>query len=166
MQPIGRSSLRRATAFTGTLVMAATLAACRSSAPSSGPRPGDEPSPAAMGGTGSVLTLQGKDLTREPVTRIEQLIEGRAPGVEVRHLSGGGFALVIRGVSTINGSSEPLVVVDGVMIPQGDGAGALAAINPGDVARIDVLKDAGSTAFYGSRGANGVILVTTKHGGE
>jgi TonB-dependent SusC/RagA subfamily outer membrane receptor len=164
MQPIGRSPLRHAGVRAGALVMVAALAACHSAAPSSGPRPTDEPSPAVMGGTGSILTLQGKDLTREPATRIEQLIEGRAPGVDVRRLSSGGFALVIRGVSTINGDSEPLIVVDGVMMPQGDGAAALAAINPGDVARIDVLKDAGSTAFYGSRGANGVILVTTKHG--
>ena len=76
---------------------------------------------------------------------------------------GGGIAVRIRGASSFNGSNEPLYVLDGFPMTPGPG-GALTGINPYDIASIDVLKDAASTAIYGSRGANGVILIETKRG--
>ncbi len=95
--------------------------------------------------------------------RVEDLIAGRFAGVEVIRLTNGGSAVRIRGVNTIMGNTEPLYIIDGLEVSAGPG-GALAGLNPADIARIDVLKDPGSTAIYGIRGANGVILVTTKRG--
>jgi TonB-dependent SusC/RagA subfamily outer membrane receptor len=95
-------------------------------------------------------------------SRVEELLEGRAPGVQVLHLPNGGFALRIRGLSSPSGGNDPLIVIDGTQSADGNGSGALAALNPQDVVRIEVLKDAASTAFYGMRGANGVIVITTR----
>jgi iron complex outermembrane receptor protein len=82
--------------------------------------------------------------------------------VEVRALAGGGMSVRIRGSRSLRGDGEPLYVVDG--IPQhGNTNGALSDIDPRDVQSIEVLKDAGATAIYGVRGANGVILITRKH---
>ncbi len=92
------------------------------------------------------------------------LLEGRVVGLQVIRMANGSVSLRIRGTTSINGSNEPLVVIDGVMVPPDGVGGALLAIAPSDVDRIDVLKDASATAIYGSRGANGVILVRTKRG--
>ena len=92
------------------------------------------------------------------VTRIEELLVGM-PGVQVTSLAGRGFSVRIRGVSTFYGSTEPLYVVDGM--PLSSGPNGLLGISPGDVRKIEVLKDAGSLAMYGVRGGNGVILITT-----
>jgi TonB-dependent starch-binding outer membrane protein SusC len=104
---------------------------------------------------------RGED-SKEVFSRVEELLEGRAPGVQVLHLANGGFALRIRGLSSPTGGNDPLVVIDGTQSLDGTGNGALAALNPQDVVRIEVLKDAASTAFYGMRGANGVIVITTR----
>ena len=96
--------------------------------------------------------------------RVEELFAGRFAGVEVTKIPGG-ISVRIRGGSTINGSNEPLYVIDDMVIDPGPG-GALVGINPADVAKIEVLKDIGSTAMYGSRGANGVILIRTKRGAK
>lgn len=109
--------------------------------------------------TMSVGTISGEELERQRVSRVEEMIQGRVSGVHVTQLSNGEFAIRIRGVGSPSSSNEPLVIIDGI---QTSGSGALRAINPHDVARIEVLKDAGSLAIYGVRGANGVILVTTK----
>ena len=96
--------------------------------------------------------------------RVELMLQGRIPGVEVIPRQGG-FTLRIRGFRTLRqqgGDDEPLLVIDDIPVQQGSLQGALASIAPQDVARIDVLKDAGSAAVYGSRGANGVIIITTK----
>lgn len=103
-----------------------------------------------------------KDWKGQVVASPEELLAGRFPGVNVLRVPGG-IAVRIRGESTFNGEREPLYVVDGMSIEAGPG-GALQGINPGDIERIEVLKDIGSTAQYGSRGANGVILITTKRG--
>lgn len=98
--------------------------------------------------------------------RVELMLQGRMPGVEVIPQQGG-FALRIRGFRTLHeqgGGDEPLLVIDDIPVQRGFMATALAGIAPQDVARIDVLKDAGSAAVYGSRGANGVIIITTKRG--
>lgn len=92
-------------------------------------------------------------------TTWEQLLAGRVAGLELVN-GPAGLALRIRGASTLLGDSDPLVVVDGT--PLAGATNLLLTVRPQDVSRIEVLKDAGSTAIYGSRGANGVILVTTK----
>lgn len=110
--------------------------------------------------TGAVSSVKADDIGRE-VTSIVDLIEGRLPGVYVRRLGNGGVSIRVRGASSFMGGGEPLFVIDGrtIMAPV---SSALLAINPNDILRIDVLKDAGATAIYGSRGSNGVILITTK----
>jgi TonB-dependent starch-binding outer membrane protein SusC len=92
--------------------------------------------------------------------RAEDLIAGRFPGVDVTTVPNG-IIVRIRGASTVMGSGEPLYVIDGMIVETAPG-GALTGINPADIAKIQVLKDIGSTAQYGVRGANGVILITTK----
>ena len=96
----------------------------------------------------------------QSVSRAEELFVGRFPGVTVTRVPGG-IAVRIREGSTIMGSGEPLFVIDGQAIEAAPG-GALVGINPADIQKIEVLKDIGSTAQYGVRGANGVILITTK----
>ncbi|HUP88182.1 MAG TPA: TonB-dependent receptor plug domain-containing protein [Longimicrobiales bacterium] len=103
-----------------------------------------------------------EDWKGQVASQPEELLAGRFPGVQVIRI-GGGVAVRIRGQSTFNGDSEPLYVVDGQTIDAGPG-GALMGINPNDIERIEVLKDIGSTGQYGSRGANGVILIKTKRG--
>jgi TonB-linked SusC/RagA family outer membrane protein len=112
--------------------------------------------------TGSVGSVSGKALQDRPQTNLEQELAGKIAGVNVSSNSGapGGATKVrIRGYTSLNASTNPLYVVDGVVWTEGGNA-----INPNDVESIDVLKDASSTAIYGTRGANGVILVTTKRG--
>ena len=96
----------------------------------------------------------------QTATRAEDLFVGRFPGVQVTQVPGG-VLIRIRGGSTVTGSGEPLFIIDGMTIETAPG-GALTGINPADIAKIQVLKDIGSTAQYGVRGANGVILITTK----
>ncbi|PIQ22930.1 MAG: SusC/RagA family protein [Cytophagales bacterium CG18_big_fil_WC_8_21_14_2_50_42_9] len=114
--------------------------------------------------TGSVGTLKGAELNKTPAASVDQLLQGKIAGVQVIAPSGqpgAGATIRIRGVSSLSGSNSPLVVVDG--FPWGD-AGNLKQINPEDIESIEVLKDASSAAIYGSRGANGVIMITTKKG--
>lgn len=91
---------------------------------------------------------------------IEELFAGRFPGVEVFRVPSGGISIRIRGSSTVLGSSEPLYIIDGSRVQSGPGG--LLFIEPSDIAKIEVLKDIGSTAIYGSEGANGVIIITTR----
>ena len=100
------------------------------------------------------------------VTRVEDLLLGRVPGLQMVPLSNGNYTLRIRGTRSLRGNAaadEPLLVIDGVPLFGSIGS-ALASIAPRDVARIEVLKDAAATGIYGSRGANGVIVITTKRG--
>ena len=120
--------------------------------------------------TGAVGSVKAAQLQERPQSSLSQALAGRVPGVQVNSNSGrpGGRTNVrIRGFSSINSSNNPLYVIDGVMIPVGNQAQASQAIdyiNPNDIVSVEVLKDASSTAIYGARGANGVILVTTKRG--
>jgi TonB-dependent starch-binding outer membrane protein SusC len=109
--------------------------------------------------TGSITSLSPRE-TDARVTEVVQMLE-RVPGVTVIHLPNGEVSLRIRGTRSLHGDNAPLLVIDGVPTQGAIGA-ALAGLSPRDIARIDVLKDAGSTAIYGVRGANGVILITTK----
>ena len=120
--------------------------------------------------TGSVGSVGEAELNERPSPSLNQALAGRVAGVQVNVNSGrpGGRTNVrIRGFSSINSSNNPLYVVDGVMLPmsnQAQASNAIDYINPNDIVSVEVLKDASSTAIYGSRGANGVILVTTKKG--
>lgn len=120
--------------------------------------------------TGAVASVKAEQLMERPAPSLNQAMAGRMPGVQVNTNSGrpGGRTNVrIRGFSSINSSNNPLYVVDGVMLPMGNqnqASQAIDYINPNDIASIEVLKDASSTAIYGARGANGVILITTKKG--
>lgn len=130
--------------------------------------------------TGSVSSISGEDLLRTAPTSLDQALQGRAAGVQVTQVSGrpgGETSIRIRGSSSINAGNEPLYVVDGMLITSdnsqtnvGGAAGSnlngLSAINPSDIESIEILKDASATAMYGSRGANGVVLITTKRGKE
>lgn len=113
--------------------------------------------------TGSVANIKSERLMERPATTVEQALAGRVAGVNVSTNSGrpgGRTSIQIRGYSSINASSTPLYVVDGVVWE----GGGLDAINPNDIQSIDILKDASSTAIYGTRGSNGVIIITTKKG--
>lgn len=114
--------------------------------------------------TGSVASVQSEEIQQRPVTNVEQALAGRAAGVNVSTNSGrpgGNTNVRIRGFNSVNASNGPLYVVDGVI-----GAGPINYLNPNDIESIDVLKDASATAIYGARGANGVIIVTTKRGSK
>lgn len=111
--------------------------------------------------TGAVGSLSPKDIVRTNPANVTQALQGQVTGVVVTKASnkpGQGFRIDIRGQNTITGATEPLVVVDGVI------GARLRDINPQDIQSIDILKDASSTAIYGARGANGVIIITSKKG--
>jgi TonB-dependent SusC/RagA subfamily outer membrane receptor len=112
--------------------------------------------------TGAVSSLTGERLTSMRVSRVEELIRDRIPGVVVSRRPNGDYSFRIRGTRSLIGGNEPLLVIDGIPVSASAMTTALAGIAPNDVRRIDVLKDAGSTAAYGSRGANGVIVITTR----
>ena len=110
--------------------------------------------------TGSVAVVGEKDIEDRPVTSVTTALEGNAPGVQVNNsvsYPGSAPTIRIRGFNSVNGSNAPLYVVDGVVYD-----GSISDINPADVESMSVLKDAASCALYGNRGANGVILITTK----
>ena len=132
--------------------------------------------------TGSVTSLKSSDLTKATNLNLQQALQGRSPGVQIYQKSGepgSAMSVQIRGITSITGNNDPLYVIDG--LPVNDGVAvspasvggttsnpnnrtALSSINPADIASIEILKDASATAIYGSRGANGVVLITTKKG--
>ncbi len=122
---------------------------------------------------GSIAQIKGSDIAETPVQNFEQALAGKAAGVQITVPNGVMNTppiFHIRGTNSINLSSQPLIVVDGVVSFTGDfsggesGGNALANINPDDIETIDILKDAAATAIYGSRGTNGVVVITTKKG--
>jgi TonB-linked SusC/RagA family outer membrane protein len=129
--------------------------------------------------TGSVSSLDSKDFNKGVQTSVDQLISGRSAGVQVTQSSsepGGGVTIRIRGANSINANNEPLYVIDGLpinnssvvpsstVVTESAPRNPLNALNPNDIESVEILKDASATAIYGSRGANGVILITTKKG--
>ncbi|MFT6870651.1 MAG: iron complex outermembrane receptor protein [Paraglaciecola sp.] len=117
--------------------------------------------------TGSVTRITEKDFQVGFVTNAEQLIANKIPGLQITPVSGrpgAGSSFLIRGGASLGASNNPLFVIDGNPIGLSDGPGVLSALNPADIASFDVLKDAAAAAIYGSRGSNGVILITTKKG--
>jgi len=128
---------------------------------------------------GDVTTIKGEDIIKQPVINPLAALQGRVPGMDIRQVSGlpgGSFSVAIRGTNSITGSSAPLYIIDGVPYPGGilgsissananlRGGDGLNFLNPNDIESIAVLKDADATAIYGSRGSNGVVLITTKKG--
>lgn len=160
---------------TGTTTTAATflslvlLAGCAGSGTTPpGPRPaqaesrGLQPDRDRTGATGSVTPEQ---LGGQHVASVEEMLQGRVAGLQVTHGPGGEIQLRIRGgTPDLMGGSwgEPLLIIDGMPIQSGNLSAALRGLNPFEVERIDVLKDASSTAIYGTRGAHGVILIALK----
>ena len=129
--------------------------------------------------TGSVSTIKSDAIKEMPVVSVDQAIQARAPGVQVTQSSaapGGGISIRVRGANSINSGSEPLYVIDGFPVYPDNGAigtsgnrqasNAMATINPNEIESIEILKDASATSIYGSRGANGVVLITTRRGKE
>jgi len=120
--------------------------------------------------TGAVTAIPSKVFQQGNFSTPEQLVIGKTPGVRITNnsgLPGGGSVIRIRGGSSLNASNDPLIVIDGVPVDNGGIAGAanpLALLNPEDIETFTVLKDASAAAIYGSRAANGVILITTKKG--
>lgn len=130
--------------------------------------------------TGSIATIEAEDLQNGAQTSVDQMLQGKVAGVQVSQTSGqpgGGVSIRIRGNSSLNTSNEPLYVVDGIPISNNASIGSnganipgnaspnpLNGLNPQDIESIQVLKDASATAIYGSRGANGVIIIATKSG--
>jgi len=128
--------------------------------------------------TGSVTSVDVDQIRSKPAASFDQQLQGKVPGLQVTAntgIPGDGLFLRIRGTTSINASNEPLYVIDGVFVnneslqkitTEGQSNNPLADINPADIASISVLKDATATAIYGARGANGVIVITTKRGQE
>ncbi|MGB6153475.1 MAG: SusC/RagA family TonB-linked outer membrane protein, partial [Pricia sp.] len=131
--------------------------------------------------TGAVAAVTSEDFNKGVISSPEQLIQGKAAGVQISQGSGepgAGVAIRIRGTSSVRSNNNPLFVVDGVPLPSGDsssegsniGVGSSSArnplsfLNPNDIESMSILKDASATAIYGSRGANGVVIITTKSG--
>jgi TonB-dependent SusC/RagA subfamily outer membrane receptor len=132
------------------LVGAAALAGCGGPKAET-PQPAPEERPTAAVGTVEVGNTDAAN------GRIEQVLQGRVPGLQVTRTPGGEYQLRIRG-----SNDEPLVVIDGMTIPPSGVSSALAGLNPRDVLRVEVLKDAAALAMYGSRGGNGVLVITTR----
>ena len=112
--------------------------------------------------TGSVVSIDTKSMMKRTPVNVAQALQGAAAGVMVTSQDGApgsNSAVRIRGIGTINGDAQPLYVVDGVQV-----GSSADFVNPSDIESIEVLKDASATAIYGSAGANGVIMITTKHG--
>ncbi|WP_161890563.1 SusC/RagA family TonB-linked outer membrane protein [Pontibacter russatus] len=126
--------------------------------------------------TGATAKVTAEELASVPVVSVDQALQGRAAGVQISQNSGtpgAGISVRVRGATSISADNQPLYVVDGVPLTTGDysqldyggqSVNAIADLNPNDIASIDILKDASAAAIYGSRAANGVVLITTKRG--
>lgn len=144
-----------------------SVGACHHRTADPAPRPTAEPVRDGYGTQprervgGSVQSVTAAQVRNEKATRVEEVLEGRFPGVSVIRTSGGGFLVRIRGAGRSMASNQPLYVVDGLVVEVTPGRG-LDWLTVSEIARIDVLRNPAETALYGSRGANGVIVITTK----
>ena len=138
------------------LGLAIAMAGCSRPGRTSSVAPAPEPSASA-----NASTVSAAEIDKTPNESIEKVLEGRVAGVVVSRSPEGGIAVRIRGATSPYGNSDPLYVLDGLPIQPGPN-GSLSGINPNDIESIRVLKDPAETAFYGSRGANGVIVIKTK----
>lgn len=136
------------------LAAAAAIAAC---AGGGGPETAPAPEPNAK----SDNTVSAQTIANSADVPIEKILANRVSGVTLGRASDGSLTVRIRGATSWNPDAQPLYILDGVPMAAGPG-GALAGLNPSDIEKIEVLKDAAQTAMYGSRGANGVIIIKTK----
>jgi len=117
--------------------------------------------------TGAIASVNSKDIAKVPVSGLDQALQGQVAGLQISQSNGapgGNTSILIRGIGSISGGNEPLFVIDGYPVTNSGIGNPLNTINPNDIESIDVLKDASSTAIYGSRGSNGVVMITTKRG--
>jgi TonB-dependent SusC/RagA subfamily outer membrane receptor len=165
-------TLRRSIEATSLVVLTCTLAACAGAPVNTSLRPAtaalltapavrEIESPATPARTFAVGRAEIPPAEAKLYSNLEEMLNGRIAGLEVLRRSDGTYSLRVRGARSFNGDAEPLVVVDGMAYGNGGAADVLAMLSPRDVKRVDVLKDAGATAVYGSRGSNGVVLITT-----
>lgn len=112
--------------------------------------------------TGAISSIDADDIAESGEGRLEDVLRDRVPGLQISRMRNGDVSIRIRGTRSLLATNEPLIVVDGMALNRA--ASVLSMLAPASIARVDVLKDAGATAAYGSRGANGVILITTKRG--
>jgi TonB-dependent SusC/RagA subfamily outer membrane receptor len=163
-----RPSVRTAAA----VLLALSLAACGGGAkPGATPAPSDSTTAQAprpreeMAQTSAVTTIEGSDMRKVQVQRIEEYLQGRVPGLTVFRGGNGEYTMRIRGATKLSSGTpeaeEPLLVIDGIAVQQGGLSSALMSLDPRDIAQVRVLKDASATAIYGSRGANGVLVIRT-----
>ena len=113
--------------------------------------------------TGAVSSMSEDEVNKTRALRVEELLRGRVPGLQVTKGIGGRSSFRIRGTNSLLNDQEPLFVLDGVQLAAGGVYAGLAGMTASDIRQIDVLKDIASTSIYGTRGAGGVILITTKH---
>lgn len=158
-----RSFSRRRTVVSIGLLASATLAGCAGrqaeTAPTQTVQTDKKPLGRPSATVESANTLDESQFGQQPISRVEELFIGRFPGVQVFNIDGQ-MQIRIRGASSFNLSTEPLILVDGQQM--NPGSGGLIGLNPRDIHKIEVLKDAVSMAEFGSRGSNGVIKITTK----
>jgi TonB-dependent SusC/RagA subfamily outer membrane receptor len=165
---MARTGHRRWSALLHAALAVLLAAGCAGNPPSETPAPEAEQVDVGYGTqeardiTGSVASLSGTQLRANRASRVEEMFLGRLAGVSVTRTAGGGYSVRIRGAGTYTGGGDPLFVLDGVPLLGSRPGHELDGINPADIERIDVLKDAGSAAIYGSRAANGVILITSR----
>lgn len=120
--------------------------------------------------TGSVVSVNDQAIKKSVPTSIDQVLQGRAAGVQIQANSGtpgASTSIRIRGINSLNATNQPIFVIDGVVVDSAtddENSNPLSSINPSDIVSMDVLKDASATAIYGSRASNGVIMITTKRG--
>ena len=158
--------IRASAGLLSVAICAATLA-CGPAAPPAND-PGTEEVPVAFGTqqrdeiTGSVSSVPMDEATGRRYSSVEEMLAGKVAGVQVTRTASG-ISVRIRGSGSLRANNEPLYIVDGVAVLPGRG-GVGVSVSPHDVERIEVLKDASAAALYGSRGANGVVVITTKRG--
>ena len=142
------------------VLSAALLVALTSGCASGGSRSSDPPQPADGG-----RAVTAADVRQTPTESPEKMLEGKFPGITVQRSPEGGLFIRMRGAASVHGPSAPLYVIDGTPVEPGPN-GDLTGLNPYDIESIRVLKDAASTAMYGVRGGNGVIVIKTKRPGS
>jgi TonB-dependent starch-binding outer membrane protein SusC len=167
-------ALHRTLGSSSLIALACTLGACAGaplntalgplpaalrSAPS--PLAGAEPAPAP---TSSAPRTEIAPSEARLYSNLEEMLNGRVAGLLVERRNDGTYSLRVRGAHSFYGDAEPLLVIDGLTYGSTAAADLLTTMSPQDIRRIDVLKDAGATAFYGSRGTNGVVLISTRRG--
>ena len=136
-------------------VLVGLVSACASSGKQARGAPRDVPAAA----------ITGEDIERTPSVPVEELMTNKFPGVVITRTADGGLSIRIRGATSMQGSNEPLYIIDGTPVQPGPNGG-LSGISTNDIASIQVLKDATATTMYGVRGANGVIVIKTKVGSQ